>query len=88
MKLYKKVYVKREDKVYCDVCDKLCTDENFGSEYAVLEALWGYASKSDGKRFDIQICEDCFYEIIEWIKTRRMLNHLVDLKESPVEGEN
>jgi len=71
MKTYKKVYIKREDKVYCDSCNKLCTDPNLGSEYAVLEASWGYASKSDGKKFDIQLCEDCFYKVLDWIKKRK-----------------
>ena len=70
MKTYKKIQVKKEDKVYCDRCDSLCTDENFGSEYATLEAAWGYSSKSDGKKFDIQLCEECFYKVLDWINNK------------------
>lgn len=71
MKLYKEVKRKVEDKVFCDICGQSCTLDQFGSEYATLEAQWGYSSKRDGQKFDIQICEKCFEEILEWIKTKR-----------------
>jgi len=71
MRTYKKVLKNIEDKVYCDICGKSCSDLNFGSEYAVVEALWGYLSKKDGKKFDIQTCEACFDELIGWMRERR-----------------
>ena len=71
MKTYKKVYYKAEDKVHCDICGSNCTDDNCGSEYATLEALWGYCSKKDGKKIDIQICEKCFDDTLEWMRSKR-----------------
>lgn len=71
MKTYRKVTKKVEHNVYCDICDKNCTDINYGSEYATVEALWGYASKRDGERFDIQLCENCFGDMLGWMRNKR-----------------
>lgn len=71
MRTYKTVKRKVEDQVRCDICDYLCTNDQLGSEYATLEAMWGYNSSKDGKKYDIQLCESCFDEIIEWMKQKR-----------------
>lgn len=59
------------DKTYCDICGSCCTEDGFGDEYATLEALWGYYSSKDGAKFDIQICERCFDDTIEWMRQKR-----------------
>ena len=71
MKTYKKVTKKVEDKVICDVCGKICTNDNYGSEYATVEALWGYSSSRDGEKFDIQLCENCFGDMLGWMRNKR-----------------
>lgn len=71
MKTYKKVEKKVEDKVYCDVCGAGCTEEPLDSEYATLEAKWGYGSSRDGEQFDIQLCEKCFSDTIGWMTQKR-----------------
>lgn len=71
MKTYKKVTKTVEDCVYCDICSKNCSIDNFDNEYATLEALWGYGSKRDGEKFDIQICENCFNDVLNWMKNKR-----------------
>lgn len=71
MKTYKIIQRTVEDKVFCDICNKICTNDTYGSEYATLEANWGYASNSDGEKFDIQLCENCFGETIGWIRRKR-----------------
>lgn len=73
MKTYIEVTRKIEHQIYCDVCGDCCTKE-YESEYATLEALWGYFSKKDGDRFDIQLCEKCFDEIIDWMKQKRKIH--------------
>jgi hypothetical protein len=72
MKTYKKQYRKIEDKVYCDRCKTCCTNDIFGSEYATLEALWGYGSKHDGEKYELQMCENCFFETLQWIKSKQL----------------
>lgn len=71
MRIYKKVTKKVEDRIYCDLCGHNCTTDNFSSEYATLEAVWGYSSKRDGEKFDIQICEKCFNDILVWMTNKR-----------------
>jgi hypothetical protein len=73
MKTFKDKTVQEIDSVYCDVCGLNCTIEQFGSEYATLEALWGYNSTRDGQKFDIQICESCFTDTLNWMKQKRKL---------------
>ena len=75
MKTYKKKTVKSVDKIYCDVCGESCTTDNFGSEYAVLEAAWGYASNHGGTMFELQICEYCFFDIIKYMKNKKKIHH-------------
>ena len=71
MKTYKQVTVEKLSKIYCDMCGLCCTDDNFGNECAVLEASWGYNSLKDGTKYDIQLCEQCFDETLQFIKNRR-----------------
>lgn len=71
MKTYKTVKRKVEDKVICDVCGKVCTDDNYITEYATVEAQWGYASANDGTSFDIQLCENCFGDMLGWMIKKR-----------------
>ncbi len=71
MKTFKNKSVKVFDKIYCDMCGLCCTDDTFGNEYATLEASWGYNSLKDGTKYDIQLCETCFNELLEFIKHSR-----------------
>lgn len=71
MRTFKNKTVKVLDKIYCDMCGLCCTDDNFGNEVATLEASWGYCSSKDGSKFDIQLCERCFDDVLEWIKKKR-----------------
>lgn len=71
MKTYKTINKQVQDQVFCDVCGKSCTYDNLGSDYATLEAMWGYGSKYDGTVFDIQLCEKCFEHTIDWMKAKR-----------------
>jgi len=71
LKTYKTVQKKVIDKTYCDVCGSCCTDDDDTTECAILEALWGYASKQDGSEYEIHLCEKCFDETIQWMKKKR-----------------
>lgn len=73
MKTYKKKTVKSVDKIYCDCCGQDCTitEPVHEHEYAELSATWGYFSQQDGQQFDIQLCETCFNEVLDFIKKKR-----------------
>lgn len=70
MKTFKKKTVKVLDKIYCDSCGENCS-KDIDHEYAELSATWGYCSNQDGTQYDIQICENCFNEVLESLKKKR-----------------
>lgn len=72
MKTFKNKTVKVLDQTICDVCGKTCTDDFYHShENATLEAMWGYGSKSDGAKFEVHLCEHCFYSVLNFIRDQR-----------------
>lgn len=72
MKTYKKKTVKVVDQVLCDCCGQSTTNiEQIGPDYATLESCWGYGSPNDGVKYDIQLCENCFYDILKTIRQKR-----------------
>jgi len=71
MKRFKKKSVDILAEIICDICGGSCSYENFGHEYASIEAVWGYGSTMDGKEYEIHLCESCFKSIIKYLKERR-----------------
>jgi len=72
MKTFKKKTVKVVDDVHCDCCGKSTTNYNYvGPDYATLESCWGYGSKHDGSKYNIDLCEGCFTEVLNFIKEKR-----------------
>ena len=71
MKTYREVIKKEIDDVICDCCGQSSTTMNIGPSWAELCATWGYGSIHDGDQYDIDICENCFLEILNFIKAKR-----------------
>jgi hypothetical protein len=77
MRTWKKKSVKVVDDVRCDCCGQSCTKEvptikpSFDHEYATIEATWGYFSNHDGSQYNIDLCENCFFQVLEFIKNKR-----------------
>lgn len=74
MRKYKKVLKEEVDDVICDICNKSCMIDNcsqdiFMAEFAILEASWGYCSKKDETRNKLEICENCYDKIINFIES-------------------
>lgn len=88
MRTYKTIKRQVEDTVRCDICDHNCTHKQFGSEYATLEASWGYNSQKDCKKYDIQICDSCFDKMILWMKKERqkILGCFIYPHDDPLDG--
>jgi hypothetical protein len=70
MKTYKEEIRKAIDKIYCDCCGENCS-KDIDHEYAKLSATWGYGCKDDGMEYDIDLCEDCFAEVLHFIKDKK-----------------
>lgn len=75
MKTFTQTTVKILDRIYCDSCGECCTKDidtiNGEHEYAVIEATWGYLSKRDRTQYNIELCENCFGEVIDFLKKKR-----------------
>ena len=73
MKFFREKTVKVLDTIYCDACGKNCSiiEPTHEHEYAKIEATWGYFSEQDGTRYDIEICESCFNEVLDFLKKKR-----------------
>lgn len=72
MKKYKKVLKNEISDVICDVCSRSCLKSPgvpYSSEFASLNAEWGYWSRKDGQNASLDLCEDCFDKIISFVKT-------------------
>jgi len=64
--------------ITCDACGKSTRADGGGLEYGVLQANWGYGSKHDGERFEIHLCEGCFFSSVSNIRRDYALNTLFD----------
>lgn len=71
MKTFKDKTVKVLDSVDCDCCGQSTDTMNMGPSWATLEATWGYGCILDGIKYDIDLCQNCFIEVIEFIKNKR-----------------
>ena len=72
MRKYRKVLKDELEDIVCDICGKSCLtdcsmDDPAMSEYATLEAMWGYCSPKDGDRYLCEMCEDCFGKVSVYI---------------------
>jgi hypothetical protein len=70
MRTFKEKTIKALDDVHCDCCGKSTTNAG-DPDYATLESCWGYGSTHDGTRYNIDLCESCFFEILNFIKEKR-----------------
>ena len=76
MKITGKVEVDKVTDVVCDVC--LCSTRvaNDGLEFATLQARWGYGAAHDGERYEIHLCESCFFLTVANLKQERRIQNL------------
>jgi hypothetical protein len=72
MKTFKEQLRKVVDDIHCDSCGKSTTNySDIGPDYATLESCWGYGSYHDGNKYNIDLCETCFFDVINFIKEQR-----------------
>ena len=53
--------------VVCDVCN-----HSTKLEFGTLSADLGYDSKHDGERYEVQLCEKCFFYALSTLKKERI----------------
>jgi hypothetical protein len=72
MRTFKEKTIQVVDDVNCDACGKSTTNyADVGPDYATLESCWGYGSDNDGSKYHIDLCESCFFEVLNFIREKR-----------------
>lgn len=47
-----------------------------GYQYGTLQAHRGYGSDHDGQRFEVHLCEQCFFQTLAYMKQERRVQRL------------
>ncbi|WP_336758561.1 type II toxin-antitoxin system HicB family antitoxin [Aeromonas hydrophila] len=72
MKLIGRIEIDGVTDVICDICGGSTTiKDDYPPEFATLKAAWGYPSKHDGKSYELDFCEDCFFQTLANLKEQR-----------------
>ena len=64
MKITGLVETEAVTDIVCDVCQLTTRLPSGGLQFATLRADWGYGSKHDGERYEIHLCEGCFFQAV------------------------
>ncbi|MGP9590409.1 hypothetical protein ACT3UM_16310 [Halomonas sp. AOP13-D3-9] len=76
MKVTEKVEVDAVTDVVCDVCLTSTRTAGENLEYATLQAHWGYGTQHDGERYELHLCESCFFGTLAYFKQERRVQNL------------
>lgn len=63
----------RFKSVCCASSTRVKTGAN---EYGVVHERWGYGSSHDGERYELHLCEECFFRTVAYIKQERRCHTL------------
>jgi hypothetical protein len=76
MKVIGRVEVDTVTDVTCDVCGDSTRMEEGAYQYGTLQAHWGYGTKHDGERYEIHLCDDCFFRTLATLKEERRVQSM------------
>ncbi|WP_338805512.1 hypothetical protein V8U11_17260 [Pseudomonas chlororaphis] len=87
MKIIGRVEIEAVTDVRCDVCDDSTrlVDGNF--QYGTLQAHWGYGASHDGERYEVHLCEHCFFSTLAYLKQERRVSNLFEDDSRSPEGD-
>ncbi|XEG72426.1 hypothetical protein QA447_31225 [Pseudomonas sp. abacavir_1] len=78
MKIIGRVEIEAITDVKCDVCSCSTRLDTSGFQFASIQAHWGFGTKHDGERYELHLCEDCFFGMIAYLKQERRIQNLFD----------
>lgn len=74
MREYKAVEIKvdKVDKVFCNMCEQPIKTDKSGNlyDYIHISKKWGYNSNMDGEKHEIDLCQECYKNIIDKFKIK------------------
>ena len=69
MKIMTQKVVDVVEDVRCDVCgDSTSREGEYLPQFGMLKADWGYGSRHDGERYELHLCEGCFFSALATLK--------------------
>lgn len=86
MKTTGKIKIEAVTDVVCDVCLQSTRVTSGGLQYATLQAHWGYGAQHDGERYELQLCETCFFQTRSYLKQQQKIQNLFSDDESASEA--
>jgi hypothetical protein len=87
MRITEMIEVETVTEIVCDVCGKSTFLVNGGHQFGTLKADWGYGTTHDGERYEVHLCELCFFQALANIKQELRTNTLFS-ENGPDQGEN
>lgn len=87
MRIIGRVEVDTVTDVLCDVCQSTTRVEG-ALQFATLAARWGYGASHDGERYELHLCESCFFETHAYIRQQRRISHMFDNDSDPVTDQD
>ncbi len=64
--------------VACDVCRQSTCVNDYGPQFGTLQAQWGLGSRHDGKRYEVRLCELCFFRTLSALRRELLVNTMFD----------
>jgi hypothetical protein len=81
MKVMTQKTVDVVEDVRCDVCGDSTSGKGKHkhiSQFGVLKADWGYGSRHDGERYELHLCEGCFFSALATLKQEHRACRMFD----------
>lgn len=65
-------------EVICDVCCQSTRSDDAEGHYGVLQGEWGNGALHSGERYELDLCEQCFFQAIANLKSARRVETIFD----------
>ncbi|WP_338923738.1 hypothetical protein V0M98_36640 (plasmid) [Pseudomonas silesiensis] len=76
MKITEMIEVETVTDIVCDVCGGSTHLKTGGHQFGTLKADWGYGTTHDGERYEVHLCEQCFFQALANLKQERRTHTL------------
>ncbi|EOG3619034.1 hypothetical protein G7017_07070 [Pseudomonas fulva] len=76
MKIIGRVEVEAVTDVICDICRCSTRLDTGGHQFGTLQAHWGCDTAHHGERYELHLCEHCFFQTLAYLKQERRTQHL------------
>jgi len=70
--------VKTTEIALCEVCRGSIRVDGYGTQFGVLRASWGYGSRHDGEKYEVHLCELCFFRTLSGLRRERLVHTMFD----------